>query len=205
MTVSKKNGKKSTRKSVHKSNKNAFRQKAEYKNLSLFLVGTIGFLLLTYVGFALVTTSIKTEKLLQNQKLAKNIPAEVGSLRRDVAGSDAGTAKQNEKVNVIVKEVFGKISSINRDVITIETQVYGEEEKSIRLKFQDETKGNILSYVVDEKNQALKTEMEMADLKEGTYVGVALPVEILLSEIEKDLIYIDNMVVNLEYSEENEG
>jgi hypothetical protein len=203
MKTSEKKLRKPTKKISHKNNENSFRQKDEYKRLSLFLVGTIGFLLLTYVGFALIMTSIKTEKLLQNQKLINSLPPDVGSLKSDIVNKGDTSMMQDEKVDVIVKEIFGEISSINGDVLTVNAQIYGDDKKNVRLKFQNKEEMVISSYIVDEKGQEVKTEMEIAELKEGMYIGVALPVEILLSEIEKDLIYIDNIIVEIDYKNED--
>ncbi len=186
-----------------KNKKKSFRGGEEYKALSLFILGTVGFLLLVYIGFGLVMVAIKADRLVHNQKIANKVPSEIGTVRRDIRNDDAtGVNKERRNVNVIVKEVFGKITSINGDVVTVETKVYGDEVKNIRLKLASENEGGIFKYEETEDGSESEVEMKIEELEEGMYVGVRLPVEILLSEIEKDLVYVDNIVVDVEYEDE---
>ncbi len=188
---------------VVKSKRDNFRGSAEYKSLALFVVGTIGFLLTIYIGFGLIMVAIKADRLVNGQKISKRVPSEVGTVRRDIESEKIGGMDKNQKkIDVIVKEVFGKVTSVNEDVIRIETKVYGEDMRNVRLKFADENKGGIFEYQIGEDGEDAEVEMKLEDLKEGMYVGVKLPVEILLSEIEKDLIYVDNIVVDTKYKED---
>lgn len=174
--------------------KKNFRDDSYYKSLSLFLVGTIGTLLLAYVTFGLVMTAIKTHKLVDNKEYKKTV-SEAGVVKKQFE-SEVDVV---EEVDVVAKELHGKVISIQGNVIVIETKVYGNQNKQIKLRFEDEKESKIVKYL-GEQEQSL----EISDLKEGEYIGVQLPVEMLLSELEKDVIFVDNLIVDSEYKEGEE-
>ena len=185
--------------------KKNLRDEAYYKSLSMFLIGTIGLLLMTYIAFGLVMTTIKAYRLMDLQKNEKTIPSEVGTVRRYLDPSKEADLKgEKVAIDVVVKEVFGEIISLNNNIMTVETNIYGDETKSVRVKLDEEGVGRILRYEVSEKDNENEVELSLDDLKEGMYVGVKLPVEVLLSEIENDLIYVDDIIVDIEYEEGTE-
>lgn len=177
-----------------------------YKSLSFFLIGTIGIIMVIYIVFGLVMTTIKAERLIGSKKMNKKVPSEVGMIRRDI-GDEKKTEliKDTSDTDVIVKEVFGKITAINGSTLTVEAKIYGDELENIRLKFDEEGDGEIFKYEKNDQDEDIEVKMQLDELKEGMYLGVKLPVEVLLSEIEKDVIYVDDMLIDIEYEEEIEN
>lgn len=182
--------------------KKNFQKDPRYKSLSLFLIGTIGIIMVVYIGFGLVMTTVKVEKLMNDQRMSKRVPSEVGTVRRNIGNdSELGSAKNELDIDVIVKEIFGKITAVNGTIVTVETKIYGDELENVRLKFDGEGDAEIFKYEKNKQDEGVEIEMQLDELEEGMHVGVKLPVEVLLSEIEKDLIYVDDMIVDVEYKE----
>ena len=177
-----------------------FRGGEEYKSLSLFIVGVVGFLLLIYVGFGLITVAIKADRMVKGGNVGQKVPSDVGMVKRAVENDAQLSVDTNyEKVDVIVKEVFGQIVNVNNGILTIKTKVYGDEEKNIRLKLENETGESVFKYETNDNGVDVEIAMKMDELKEGMYLVVKLPVEILLSEIERDIIYVNSIIVDTEY------
>jgi len=181
--------------------KKNFRNDDYYKSLSLFLVGTIGTLLIVYISFGLVMTTIKANRLVNGSSI-KRVPSNVGVVKRHF--DEDGMYEEIKDIDVIVKELHGKIISINKDLITIETKVYGDQIKEVRLKLENSDEFRISKFVLDDDGISKEVKVGISELAEGSYVGVQLPVEVLLSEMENDLISVDKLIMNSDYKEEEE-
>lgn len=138
------------------------------KPFGLFVVITIGVILMAYVALGLIATEIKVDK--DNAKMQK--AKKISSLIR------ADKVKQKEVI--MVKNVSGTVMSIQENVVTVQSSLGTEESYNVQLMLTDEDL--TLVKVGDEMTAMLAKEVNVENIEDGSNEVSNVVVEAQLEE-----------------------
>jgi hypothetical protein len=114
--------------------------------------------------------------------------------------------EQMEKIReneIQVSVITGKIVEIKDDVVIISSQIYGQEEKIVKIRpnksisiyrYPEVTESN--DDELSQVNYGEKEELQLSDLRPGELITFSLENSVSLAEIEEVILEISEILVN---------
>jgi hypothetical protein len=108
--------------------------------------------------------------------------------------------RENE---IQVSVITGKIVEIKDDVVIISSQIYGQEEKIVKIRpnksisiyrYPEVTESN--DDELSQANYGEKEELQLSDLRPGELITFSLENSVSLAEIEEVILEISEILVN---------
>jgi hypothetical protein len=131
---------------------------AKSKPFGLFVVVAVGVILMAYVAFGLVATSVKVDR--ENAKMQRT--KKLNALMKVAQQKQ----QQEEAEQVMVKDLSGEVIAIKENVVTVETNLDTDEIYRVQLMLKDEDLN--LVKVGDEMTATLAKTVDAKMIEDGT-------------------------------------
>jgi hypothetical protein len=171
-----------------KINKN-FQTVRFFKIIALVVpVGVLLFFVSYYLGSFLLESDKNSKEDIHNQTTLPISKEQMEKIR------------ENE---IQVSVITGKIVEIKDDVVIISSQIYGQEEKIVKIRpnksisiyrYPEVTESN--DDELSQANYGEKEELQLSDLRPGELITFSLENSVSLAEIEEVILEISEILVN---------